>query len=432
MKKLIFLFLLIIMNTVVSKNHELKQSLDISISGAQQIKMPLLLISVGDNVEVTKIAEQLKRDFSFSDQFDVAVKTLPQSPTKKEIIQLSTQGYFLAVFINKTTDNVVECRVYDTMQVHMVQGKKYQKRGPLLREWAHNIADMIWPVLTGQEGCFSSKIAYCKESKNSAGVSLKHICIADYDGSNEHVLVDVPTITIAPRWNKDIKNPLVFYSEYTNTNVCLMAVDMNKKRCVASDFDGINMLPAFSEDGKSVIYCATRGDGNCQLYHYRDGELKRITHNIGNNISPSFSSNANMVYFCSDFQTGFPQIYACNMGKNTMRRITKGGYCASPSYCPKRKQIAYTKMIHGVMQIMFYDEKTKKHQQVTSNQGNKQECSWSPCGNYLLYSIEQNGKSRLARLNALTNKHVIVTAYNRNCCYPAWSPCYRSFPAIKA
>ena len=95
-----------------------------------------------------------------------------------------------------------------------------------------------------------------------------HIYIADYDGSNEECIVQTPTINVSPRWNNDGKRPLLFYSENTNSNMRMMAVDLHKKRVVASNFDGLNMLPAFAPDGKSVIYCATRGDANCHLYHW--------------------------------------------------------------------------------------------------------------------------------------------------------------------
>ena len=123
------------------------------------------------------------------------------------------------------------------------------------------------------------------------------MCIADFDGSNPQIIVDIPTITIAPRWNNDPLRPLLFYSEHTNKNLRLMMVDMHKQRHIASNFDGINMLPAFSLDGKRVIYCASRGDGECHLYLYDKQNFKKLTHNKGNNVSPTLSADGSIVYF---------------------------------------------------------------------------------------------------------------------------------------
>ena len=37
------------------------------------------------------------------------------------------------------------------------------------------------------------------------------------------------------------------------------------------------------------------------------------------------------------------------------------------------------------MQLFLYDDRTKDHRQITFTKGSKDECSWSPCGNYIVY-----------------------------------------------
>jgi len=401
----------------------------ISVTGNTSQRMSLLVgVISGESNELNRLATIIKQDLSFSRQFSVDIAPFEKKPSKKTVKKLFKQGYLLAIFLNGRNKNTVEWRLYDTAQATMVAGKKYTKQTNSLPGWAHNIADMVWPLLTGQEGFFSSKIAYCKEKITKTGGAIKHICIADYDGSNEQVIVDSPTLNIAPRWNNDKRNPLLFYSEHTNTNVCLMVIDMKKKSRVASNFDGINMLPAFSQDGKAVIYCASRGDGSCQLYYYEKNELKRLTNNSGNNISPSFASD-NLFYFCSDFQTKGPQIYTYDLKKNDLQQITNGGYCTCPDYCVKTGKLVYTKMVYGLMQLFIYDTQNKKHIQLTADAGNKQECVWSPCGNYILFAADYApNKSRIAFLNLLTQERRFLTDRGKNCGYPAWSPRYEQFP----
>ena len=87
-------------------------------------------------------------------------------------------------------------------------------------------------------------------------------------------------------------------------------------------------------------------------------------------------------------------------------------------------------MVYGLMQLYVYDSKTKKHRQLTTDAGNKQECAWSPCGNYILFAVDYAYKSRIAFLNLLTQERRFLTAADKSCCYPAWSPCYSQFPVF--
>jgi TolB protein len=312
----------------------------------------------------------------------------------------------------------------------MLLGKRFSFSRDNERFWAHIIADALWPALTGQPGIFSTKIAYCKKVSNKKGADLKHVYMCDYDGSNEERIVETPTVNIAPRWNRDVKNPLIYYSAYTNDNVRLEAVNMNKQRKIVSSSDGITMVPSFSQDGKSVVYCASRGKGSCQLFVVKEGKVRQLTNNTGNNVSPSLSRDGSLIYFCSDYETGLPQIYKYKLADNTIERITEGGYCASPACSMQHNKVAYAKIIDGIMQIMIYDPAKKSHTQVTFGPGNKEECSWSPCGTALVYGHEEGDKGMIVALNLQTNQHKTLTSARDICSYPCWSPVYERIPYL--
>lgn len=413
------------------------KAVQMQVTAQKTEPMNLLIGLVGEpKDQLASVAQVIKQDLSYEQQFAITLLYFHNEPSKKTIKQLHKQGYDLALFINAAQSHSLisgfEWRLYDTVQNAMLAGKRCGLHMQGFDACGHAIADASWYVLTGQPGFFSTKIAFCKDVPLSKGKVVKHICIADYDGSHEQIIVNVPTINIAPRWNGEQQKPLLFYSEYTNTNVRLMTVTMDRKRKIASNFDGINMLPTFSSDGSKMVYCASRGDGSCQLYYYKRGTFKRLTLNDGNNISPSISSDGSVIYFCSDFQTGKPLIYRYLVDTGELVAITYDGYCTSPSYCERRSQVAYTKMINGIMQIMVYDEKTKKHTQLTADEGNKEECSWSACGNYLVFSIEKQNKSRIVTLNMITQQRRYITCAQENCSYPNWSPAYAFYPVVTA
>lgn len=458
MKKICLLITLLITMNIAASNETQEQDTNISVSVApkEHAKCNLFFGVVGKpSKELRSMVEIIKKDLEFSGQFNVTLVQIETVHTKQEIEGLSAKGYGLAIFINdaekycgtnqkmRSKDCMgsppevgsLEWRVYDTAQVAMLKGAKYSKRGSVLRGWAHNISDALWSTLAGQDGFFSTKIAYCKDVHRPKKKKIKHIYVADYDGSNEQEIINLPTVNVAPRWNNDSKTPMLFYSEYTNSNVRLVAVKMDKKRKLASNFDGVNMLPAFSADGKQVAYCASHGDGNCQLYYYEPNCLghstfRKLTHNQGNNVSPNFSADGKSLFFCSDYQTGKPQIYRYDFANDAIERLTHDGYCASPSYCPSQNKLAYSKMIHGTMQLFAYDVETQEHTQLTFDRGNKEECSWSPCGNFLLFSYELGIKSRIALLNVVTNKRQFLTSEKQVCSYPCWSPAYDEFPVV--
>jgi TolB protein len=384
--------------------------------------------------ELEKLADVMQRDLSFSHQFNVVVKVLGPLKTKDEVRAFFDQGYPLAILLSSAVNNdhMIDWRLYDTSQVMMVKGKRYSKRGDVLRGWAHNISDTIWPELTGQTGFFSTKIAYGKQvSAGKRKRPLRHIYVADYDGSDSKPLVTTPTINVAPRWNRDESNPLVFYSEGTNANIRLMTTTMDGKRTIASNFDGINMLPSFSSDGKKVVYTASHGSASCQIYRYEKGKITQLTDNPGNNLAATLTADGKSMYLCSDFPSGTPHIYMYDFNTQQRQQITFGGQEFCPAYCEKNHKVAYTKSVHGSPQLFVYDETGRTHKQLTFDRGCKDECSWSPCGNYLLFSVEEGLRSHLEILHVLTGERRIITGANENCNYPSWSPIYAQLPVVR-
>ena len=413
--------------------HISANEIELTISGAKQAQMSIAIIVLDEaSTELNETAETIKKNLKFTEQFEPYIikynAQLPKAKLHKNIKKLGYASTPLAVCINATSPKSIEWRLYETMGSSMLQGKRHKKKSSLSRVWAHAITDQLWKALTNNDGFFSSRIAYCKDSKNDKGHTIRKVYIADFDGSHEELLVDIATICVAPRWQPTTST--ISYSEHTDTNVRLMSVSMDKQRKPLSLFDGTNMLASFSEDNNAMAYCSSRGSGSCQIYLLKNDILKRCTNNTGNNTSPFFIDQTHLG-FCSDFQTGSPQIYIANIETGHLQRITHGGYCTSPSYCKKTNKIAYHKMIQGTMQVMMYDCATKNHTQKTKSNGNKHEACFSPDGNQLLFVHECPGKtSRLCTLNLLTDKAKYITNAQEQCSYPHWSPCYQTFPIV--
>ncbi len=387
-----------------------------------------------DNNDLHAIAMLVKKMLERKRQalsgFSVTIQTVTQKPSKNNMNQLYHEGYPLALFTNMDKQCELEWRLYDTHQGTMIKGKKITGKTFSTQHYAEHLLDELWPLLTGQEGFFSTRIAFCKESNPPLHKQKQLYLMAPYSDLNDkeypatQLLLD-NTNAFALRWNQDSHNPMVLYSEITICNVRLMGIDLNHKRRIISNFDGLNMLPYFSSDGRHIVYCMSAG-GKTNIFSYENNpsagiHLKQITHNGGNNTSPNLRDNGDII-FCSDFQTKHPQLYYYHAQTQRTEQITHGGYCAGPNFCAKNNKVAYLKLLNGTMQIFLYDCIAKKHYQITFDPINKEDCSWSPCGNYLVFTATDSKNSRIALLNLITSERTYLTSSNDRCKYPAWSP----------
>ncbi len=423
------LFLVVFVTTFVSAKEIATTTLHLEIAGTRTKQVPLVVVGVGEQTdELLSVCVTVAKDLAFTEQFIVTTEYISDLKSKKQMHNWSEQKKPLAVCIQDNPDkNGFECRVYKTEKAQMVKGIRVPKVGAVARGWAHAIADTMLPVLTGNSGYFSGILSYINETKGA-------ICVADYDGSHEQIVTHVTTSALAPRWNKDIDNPLLFYSEYTDKNIRLVACDMHGHKYRASSFDGLNMQPSFSSDGRELVLCLSY-EGSSQLYHYGFSKkdkrplYTRLTYNNGNNIAPTLLDNGDVI-FCSDFENGRPAIYYLHKKKETVERLTDGFACSSPSYCPKNNHIAFIKMKDGVAQVMDFDLKTRQEKQVTFDKAHKQECSWSSCGNYIVFAVHEGSSKRIAMHNFLTGKLKYITPANVICSYPHWSFPYKEFPVV--
>lgn len=393
-------------------------------------KTDILLAIIGqENEQAHAIAALVKKALEFHEQCSITVVFRERMLNKQEALTQTNDGYSYIILVDNTHSDNLHWHLFDGLENSIVKSKKIAKKGAAVRGWAYALADSIYSVLTSKPGFFSTKIAYTKEIPLANGLHYTHVYVADYDGSNEQPLVQTPTIMVAPRWNKDPKRPLIFYSENTKTNMRMMVTDMHKKHIIASNFDGLNMLPTFSDDGMCVAYCATRGSGNCDIYQWERKQLKKVTHNNSNNFWPVFGNNG-LIYFISDHQTGRPHIFAYDPATNAIEPITHEGYYASPAFCSKTGCLAYIKNIKGVMQLFSYNTRSGIHTQLTHDTAQKEECVWSTCGTLLLCSVNDSKSSRIAFYNTITHNYHFITPECSKCHYPAWSIVYNEYPVV--
>ncbi|MBT4577515.1 hypothetical protein HOB95_00440 [bacterium] len=383
----------------------------------------------GGKALLTDFAQELAHAITYSKQCDVDLirskrtsvlrshDTIKSSYLKK----LEQQGYDFALVLHQIKREI-EWSLYSVDDASFIGGKRIKINKKNVHAKALTVAQDNWQYLFSDRGPFMSQIAYCVK-QGSGGQVIKRIYRADFDGSNPRLVVGMPTINVAPRWNDDSDYPLLYYSEMAATNVRLMASNMDGKRRLICDMDGLNMLASFA--GNDVAFCLSAG-GTSQVYLYKDasGKGKRfvqITHNKGNNIYPQLLAGGDII-FCSDFESRSPKIYRYySKNKDVSRLVSGNGFFASPAYSTVTDSVAYTKLVAGVSQLFVHDCTTGKSRQLTSSKGHKEECAWSPCGSFLVFSVSKSRSSRIAMMHVPTKRWWYVSPKNQECSYPTWS-----------
>ena len=136
-------------------------------------KVTLLLGVIGDEQkELDFFLKKLTQNISYSGQLDLIQKKFLAPKTKEEVTDLFKAGYPLVLFLQFfAKENMLEWRLYDSIEAEMVKGKKYSRTGLLQPRWAHGISADIWPELCQEPGIFLSKTL--GNEQNLAGLAAK-------------------------------------------------------------------------------------------------------------------------------------------------------------------------------------------------------------------------------------------------------------------
>ncbi len=395
----------------------------------EKIKCLSLILNKDENI--TKLSKTLKYDLEFTDQIEIDLKQSKKRLNKELEKKFFSNGVSLCLYISKKKKNKIKVELKDIGSNNVVFNKKFNINSKNIVQSAHKISDELLPLLTGQESICKYGIAYCK----MISPSQKNITLSDYSCNFEKTIISNKLINIAPSWHT--KSPTIFYSQFNIDKINLRSINLNnKKNSLICSYDGLNMQPSFSPDGSKVALCMSGGK-NSEIYLFNNKVLKKtnkkffkkITSNGGNNVSPCLLEDNNVI-FCSDFQTGQPQIYYMNRKENYTYRLTNGkGYCAAPSYCPKNNNIVYTRPVNGTFQLFtlsLNNFNNLQEKQITFNQGNKHEPDYSQCGRFILFSYDFEYKKgfqtqQVAVLNINSGKIRVLTQSRSPKSFPRWS-----------
>jgi TolB protein len=262
-----------------------------------------------------------------------------------------------------------------------------------LRSNAHRIAAWITKMLTGEDGAFTSRVAFVARQSRD-----KHLWVMDWDGASPQALTQDGEINISPHWTPDGSH--LFFTSFRRGNADIYRYDLVTGRIsVAVSGPGVDSAPAVSADGEWVAFSSSV-DGNAEIFRMRpDGTQRtRLTVSWGIDTSPTWSPTGREIAFTSD-RSGSPQIWRMDFDGGSVRRISfVGDYNDSPAWSPRGDLIAYAGR-NGDFQIVTMTPEGTNLRQLTSPPGASYDPAWSPDGMKIAFTSTRGGSEAVWVMN---------------------------------
>jgi TolB protein len=397
--------------------------MEIEIIGAGEHQIPVAIVPFGGDDKLAQtINTVVTGDLLRSGLFRLV------DPAGKSPHELAEVGYpdwqsrgadaLVIGTVTKQANGRIDARfrLLDVVKQAELVGQLVSANNDQARAVGHRIADMIYEKLTGDQGVFSTRIAYV----NKQGKRFSLI-VADSDGYNEQVVLAQNEPIMSPAWSPDGSHLVYVSFERGHAAVYVQSLYTNQ-RSVLADFRGSNSAPAWSPDGKQMAIVLTR-DGSSEIYLIKpDGSgIRRLTYNGSISTEPIFSPDGQTLLFTSD-RGGSPQIYSMPVTGGTQQRMTFGeGNNFSPRYSPDGKSFVYTHFSNGKFYIATQDFQTGQVEILTAG-GWEKKPSYAPNGKLILFASEARGRGILATVSSdgRVQQHMFTDSGDAR--EPVWGP----------
>ncbi len=316
--------------------------------------------------------------------------------------------------------------LYDVKNIQSPQilGKQYTDTASdaAARIMAHKFADeIIFRLGGGITGIAETQIYFVSDRTGH-----KEIWAMDYDGSNQHQLTHLGSISLSPRISPD--GARLAFSSLTKTGWEIMMYSLELNRMVSfPHMGGTNLSPAWSGDGLKLAFSSSRG-GEPEIYisDASGGNLRRMTTAKGPDVSPTWNRKTNAQIAFVSGRTGLPQIYTMEADGTNQQRMTDQGYAVSPNWAPNGQFLTFAWVRKygpgdpGSSDIYLMDIASKQWVQLTHDGGRNDFPSWSPDNRHIIFQSNRTGSLQLFTMLADGSKVQQLTFTGHNS-QPNWS-----------
>lgn len=289
---------------------------------------------------------------------------------------------------------------------------------PFSAEWrmaVHRLSDEIEELVTGVRGIAATRVLFNREST---------LWQVDSDGAYARALPGVGP-AISPEWHPSTQ--MIAYQQWADdgSHVVVRNLVTGQARRVSFAV-GTNITPAFSPDGKDLVFAYGSDATDLWKVKLEGGEGPvRITVGRGSeNVQPSYSPDGRRIAFATG-RLGRPEIYIMDADGADPQWLTTTGfgdqsYRADPAWSPDNRSVAFQTQIEGRFQVATINLRDRSVKQHTIEGVNEQP-SWAPDGRHLVFTSTRGGSRQLWVLDTESGRMRQLTA-GTAARMGAWSP----------
>ncbi|SEI37953.1 TolB protein [Allopseudospirillum japonicum] len=317
----------------------------------------------------------------------------------------------------------IQYELFDVLKEERLLGEVITSTDAELRSRAHYISDRVYQKVTGQQGIFSTKIAYITAQRLGEGQYQYRLQIADADGRRARVVLSSKEPILSPDWSPDGR--WLAYVSFETGRPAIFAQELaTGRRTQLTAFRGLNGSPSWSPDGRRLAMVLSK-DGNPELYllDIASKRLTRLTNHFSIDTEPSWAPDGQSLVFTSN-RSGSPQIYRLYLADNRVERITfEGNYNARPRFSANGREIIFVHRASGLHEfhIAAQDVTSKRLRKLTSTTLDESP-SIAPNGSMLIYAMQQGEQGVLGVVSIERQLEYRLPAALQDVREPAWSP----------
>jgi TolB protein len=310
-------------------------------------------------------------------------------------------------------------RLWDVNSGEQVAGQEYVTDPNNSRRVAHLIADAVFSRVTGEKGCFDSRVVFIDET-GPAERRRKRLAIMDQDGANVRYLTRGDDLVVTPRFSPTSQDVTYMSFGSAEPKVYLLNIESGQRE-VVGNFPGMTFSPRFSPDGSRIVMSLSQGAAaNLYSMDLRSRTTTRLTDTEAIDTSPSYSPDGSQIVFESD-RGGSQQIYVMPADGGGATRISfgAGARYATPVWSPKGDLIAFTREKGDAFGIGVMRTDGSGERILTEGFHNEGP-TWAPNGLFLMFFRDPGGGAGA--------KIFMTDVYGRGE-FPVSTPSYASDPA---
>lgn len=376
---------------------------------------------LGDSVRAI-----LARDLDYGDRVSVIAPDSGAPVTGTINYALYARlGAAAIIRLEQPMGGVISAEVHEVGASRMLRKLEPQITAePFSPEWRmalHRLSDEIEEIVTGVRGIAATRILYNRDGT---------LWQVDSDGANARPLPGVGP-AISPEWHPSRR--IIAYTQWADDGSHVVVRDLVTGQARRVSFAlGTNITPAFSPDGKKLVFSYGSDATDLWQVALEGGEGPvRITVGRGSeNTQPSFSPDGRRIAFATG-RLGRPEIYIMDAdGANPQWLTTTGfgdqSYRSDPAWSPDGRSVAFQTQIEGRFQVATINLRDRSVKQHTL-EGTNEQPAWAPDGRHLVMTSNRGGSRQLwvldtesGRMRQLTNGAAARMG--------AWSPRFDGTP----